>query len=424
MTKKEIEDKIISYIEEDKEESIGQLQEFLRRGGLMNEEESAQKYYAGLLEALNLDIDMWYPKAEDMDICPYFLAIRNDYSKSPDLVGRLKGNGGRSMMLNGHVDVVPVGINDWEESPWSGTRKNGGIYGRGACDMKGGLMANYMAVKAIVRSGIRLGGDVFVASVIGEETGGAGTISLLARGYRADGAIIPEPSDLVVCPVSLGVIWYRIRVRGRAAHAANAYLGVNAISKAAKIVEALDACNENQRQHVEHPLYPKDPNPNPFNINIGTIQGGNIATSVADETIIEGRIAFSPDEDVDMAKKVIEDAVAKAAEADPWMKENPPAVEWHSFCLNSGKVDQDHPLTTIIKESFLEATGEDPAVSGTPWGTDAGAMIRLGGIPTIVFGPGPNQKAHQANEYVDEEMLIKTAKTIALAILKWCGTEE
>ena len=143
------------------------------------------------------------------------------------------------MMLSGHVDVVPEGPTAWTHDPFVGQRENGRVYGRGAADMKGGLIANLMAVKAIKDAGIRLKGDVTLASVIGEETGGAGTLSLISRGYRADGGIVPEPSDLHICPVSMGVIWFRVDIEGLLAHAANAHLGVSAISKAALIVEAL-----------------------------------------------------------------------------------------------------------------------------------------------------------------------------------------
>lgn len=416
-------EQVCQLLDERAEEYYRYLGEFLHHPSTLGQEESAQQYYAELLQNLGLEVDLWYPQPQDMTCNPYFLPCRDDYSGSPDVVGIYKGSGGgRSLLLNGHVDVVPAGKNDWEDSPWSGLRKTGRIYGRGSSDMKGGLIANLMAMDAIIKSGIRLKGDVFLASVIGEETGGAGTLSMLSRGYRADGAIVPEPSDLNICPVSLGVIWFRIRVKGLAAHAANAYLGVNAISKATLIIQALDACNEEKRTRVQHPLYRGD-NHNPFNINMGQIHGGTIATSVPDEVVIEGRIAFSPDEDVVDAKKVVEDAVMKAAEQDSWLREHLPEVEWHSFCLNSGQIPVDHPLTTAICQAYEEVTGEPPVISGTPWGTDAGAMIRVGGIPTVVFGPGPNAKAHQANEYVEEKKLLQVAKVIASTILDWCEVQ-
>ena len=177
-----------------------------------------------------------------------------------------------------------------------------------------------------------------------------------------------------------------------------------------------------QALHVHDNDYRGD-NHNPFNINMGQIHGGTIATSVPDEVVIEGRIAFSPDEDVVDAKKIVEDAVMKAAEQDSWLREHLPEVEWHSFCLNSGQIPVDHPLTTAICQAYEEVAGEPPVISGTPWGTDAGAMIRVGGIPTVVFGPGPNAKAHQANEYVEEKKLLQVAKVIASTILDWCEVQ-
>ena len=423
MKKEKWKEAINRYIDENKEEMLGWLQRLIQLPSVVGQEEAAQQYYANRLKEDGLAVDFWYPKKEDMGCNPYFLPYRDDYSTSPNVVGHYKGlGGGRSLMLNGHVDVVPEGENDWLESPWSGSRKDGCIYGRGASDMKGGLIANLIAMHTIVTLEIPLKGDVYLASVIGEETGGAGTLSLIHRGYRADAAIIPEPSNLHICPVSLGVMWFRVRVHGVAAHAANAHLGVNAISKATILIHALDECNEKERMQRKHKLYYEVPNP--FNINLGQMTAGNIPTSVPEEAILEGRIAFSPDEDVESARKVVEEAVYQAAQTDPWLKEHPPVVEWYGFCLNSGKIEEDHPMMEVLKENYQAIKGEEAEISGTPWGTDAGALIRYGHTPTIVFGPGPRHTAHQANEYVEEETLLLVAKVIASAMIDWCGVSS
>lgn len=420
MDKLKAKELVSNQIEKDKDITLHWFENFLSHPSRMGEEEASQKYYAELLKDMGLSVDMWIPEADDMSINPNFMPARDSYEGSPNVVGIYKGKGnGRSIMLSGHVDVVPEGSTPWKISPWKGLRKDGKIYGRGAADMKGGLMANLIAFKAIKDAGIELKGDVLLASVIGEETGGAGTLSLIKRGYKADGAIVPEPSDLNICPVSLGVIWFRINIEGLQAHAANAHLGVNAISKAMKIVNALDECNLKERMAVKHPLYNEVPNP--FNINIGTIEGGSFPTSVPGEAVICGRIAFSPDESVEDAKSVLENAVMKAAKEDAWLSEHLPKVEWYGFCLNSGKIDINHPLMNIMVDEFENVTGNKARVSGTPWGTDAGAMIRFGDTPTVVFGPGPRETAHQTDEYVDEEKVLVTAKVIASTIIDWCG---
>lgn len=288
--------------------------------------------------------------------------------------------------------------------------------------MKGALIAYLMAMKAIKEAGIDLKGDVLIGSVIGEETGGAGTLSLINRGYRADGAIISEPSDLRVCPVSMGVIWFRVRVRGLMAHAATSYLGVNAISKAAMLIQEIDAYEDRMIQEKKHPLYSH--HPSPFSINIGIIKGGVFPTSVPDEVILEARMSFSPDDDIAQVKKELEEAIHKAAMKDEWLRDHLPEIEWYGFCLNSGSVPMDHPLLGAILYNFKLVKEREAEIIGTPWGTDAGALIRYGNIPTIVFGPGPGGMAHKADEYIDVDMLQDTTKVIAATILDWCGHEE
>jgi acetylornithine deacetylase len=202
------------------------------------------------------------------------------------------------------------------------------------------------------------------------------------------------------------------------AHAATSYLGVNAISKAAMIIQKIDEYEVRMIRDKKHPLYSH--HPSPFSINIGIIKGGVFPTSVPDEVVLEARMSFSPDDDIAQVKKELEEVVFEAAKSDEWLKDHLPEVEWYGFCLNSGSVPMDHPLLGSIKENFKYVMGKDPEIIGTPWGTDAGAMIRYGNTPTIVFGPGPGGMAHKADEYVDMEMLQDTIKVIAATTLDWC----
>ena len=412
--------RVLEIIDSNKDEAVKYLSGLLKHPSVMGHEESAQLYYAELLKLLDMEVDVWEPKPDDMKINPDFMPARNDYTGSPDVVGVLKGSGGgRSMLLNGHVDVVPAGGNDWTDDPWSGKYEDGKVYGRGANDMKGALVAYLMAMKAIKEADISLKGDVLIGSVIGEETGGAGTLSLISRGYRADGAIISVPSDLRVCPVSMGVIWFRVRIRGFMAHAATSYLGVNAISKAAMLIQEIDSYEKRMIRDKKHPLYSH--HPSPFSINIGIIKGGVFPTSVPDEVVLEARMSFSPDDDIAQVKKELEETIYEAAKKDEWLRDHLPEIEWYGFCLNSGSVPMDHPLLGSIVENFKLVKDKEPEIIGTPWGTDAGALIRYGNIPTIVFGPGPGGMAHKADEYIDVDMLQDTTKVIAATILDWCG---
>lgn len=418
-----VKSKVLEIVDGNREETIKHLSGLLKFPSVMGDEEGAQEYFADLLRMLGMEVDMWEPKPEDMKINPDFMPARDNYAGSPDVVGTMKGSGGgKSIFLNGHVDVVPAGGNDWTDSPWSGKYEDGKVYGRGANDMKGALIAYLMAMKAIKEADVSLKGDVLIGSVIGEETGGAGTLSAISRGYKADGAIISEPTDLRVCPVSMGVIWFRIRVRGFMAHAATSYLGVNAISKAAMLIQAIDDYEARMIRDKKHPLYSH--HPSPFSINIGIIKGGVFPTSVPDEVVMEARMSFSPDDEIAKVKRELEEVVFEAAKEDEWLKDHPPEIEWYGFCLNSGSVPMNHPFLGTLVGNFKEIQGKDPEIIGTPWGTDAGAMIRYGNTPTIVFGPGPGGMAHKADEYIDVDSLQTTIKVIAATILDWCGYQE
>jgi len=225
-----------------------------------------------------------------------------------------------------------------------------------------------------------------------------------------------------LCPVSMGVTWFRIIIKGLAAHGATSYLGVNAINKASMIVQKLNEFEAKRIKEIKHELYKH--HPAPFSVNIGIIKGGIFPTSVPDEVIIEGRMSFSPDEEISEARRELENAVYGAAREDGWLKEHMPQIEWYGFCLNSGSVDKEHALVKTIADNYKYVKNDDPNIVGTPWGTDAGALIRYGNTPAVVFGPGPGGTAHKANEYVDVEKLIETTKIIACTILDWCGYEQ
>jgi len=418
-----IKQRSLKQVEKNRGELTKILRELIARPSISGEEKEAQLYYAGLLEDLGCQVDVWEPKPEDMLINPNFLANRDQYSDSPDVVGVLKGSGGgQSLLLNGHMDVVPPGAIDWLQSPWSGHVEGNRLYGRGAADMKAGLAANYIAVKSLLDLGVRLKGDVLLESVVCEKTGGAGTLSAIHRGYRADGAVVPEPTGMQVCPVSMGVIWFKITVTGKAAHAATTHLGVNAITKAGLLIAAVDQMNRQMVAEKKHPLYGY--HPTPFSVNLGVVTGGAIPTSVPDKVVLEGRMSFSPDETVADAKKLLEAVVHETAAADEWMREHPPEVEWFGFFLDSGSVDLSHPFVKTLCHNYETALGRAPQVVGSPFGTDAGSLIRYGHIPTVIFGPGPSSTPHKANEYVDLDSVVQTAQVLACTLLDWCGVEE
>lgn len=399
------------------------LRELLRFKSVSGNERHAQMYMAEVLEDLGCRIDTWDPQVQDLASYPGFLTVREDFRGSPNVVGLRKGaGGGKSLILNGHIDVVPAEDEAWKRSPWSGEADEKKVYGRGASDMKGGTVSFLLALKALDEAGFHLKGDIIVESVIEEESGGAGTLACVHRGYKADGALIPEPTDLRVYRASMGSMWFRITVKGKAAHGATAYLGVNAIHKLYRIIFALEDLERRRTSEKKHPLYAHVPIP--FCINIGTLRSGNWPSSVPEEALIEGRMGVSPRETIEEARGELEDAVRTAARLDPWLRENPPQVEWFGSCWNSGEVTEDEPLVQTVIKHIHGYTGKKVRGEGAPWATDAGTLIRFADTPTVVFGPGTGAVAHQTDEYIDIEHIKSAASIMALTILDWCGYEK
>jgi len=277
-------------------------------------ENDAQHHVAGLMSAGGLDVDMWQIDLDEMFAKPEFPGVEVDRREAWGLVGRLPGAGdGPTLMMNGHVDVVPIGDpNAWTSPPFDGEVTRGNLHGRGSCDMKAGLIAAHWAVQAIRSAGISLRGDVVIASVQGEEDGGLGTFALLDRGWRADACVIPEPTGLDVVPANGGSLTFRLRVPGHATHASRRTEGVSAIEKFWPIWQALEALETCRHAHVD-PMAARWKLAHP--LSIGMVRAGDWASSVPDLLVAEGRLGVALDEPVDNAKAGFEGAVGAACEA-------------------------------------------------------------------------------------------------------------
>lgn len=386
------------------------------------QEKEAQEYLRTMLEARGFTVDMWEPDIQAMRaFFPFFHGSRESFAGSPNVVGVRKGvGGGRSLMVNGHIDVVPPGERSaWSTDPFTGVLDGDRLYGRGISDMKIAHAAFLVCVDALERLGVQLKGDLILESVVDEETGGAGTLATIMRGYRADGAVIPEPTGMVACTSSPGVSYFKVKVKGRAFHGGTRYKGVSAIEKAMEVVTALQKLEAERTIRLRHPLFPAQI---PFTVNIGTIHGGSWPSMVPDEVVLEGRFGISPRETLESARKEFEEALATLAEEDHWFRETPAEVEWTNNFLLPGESNPDHALVHATAEHFQKVTGNKMEIGGCAAGTDGGALMTFGKTPTIVFGPG--HTAHCANEYIEIGETKRFVKILLAVILDWCGIEE
>ncbi|MDQ6669175.1 MAG: ArgE/DapE family deacylase [Chloroflexota bacterium] len=404
------------------------MQELLRElvrapsvGGTRAESELQQRL-AGDFAAFGLETDVWSLPLVELAAEPDFPGAEVARQEAIGVVGRLRGSRrGRTLMLNGHVDVVPPGdLGAWTNGdPFAATIADGRLYGRGACDMKGGLVAAIWAVRALQQSGVDLAGDVLLASVEGEEDGGLGTYALLRRGWRADACVIPEPTGLDLVPANAGALTFRLRVRGHATHASRRTEGESALEHFWPVWKALRKYEAERNADVD-PIMRRWPMP--YALSIGTLRCGDWASSVPDLLVAEGRLGVALDESPAQARAAFESAVENSSAANAWLRAHPVEVEWWGGQFASGRLPQGNDLLERMRAAHAVATGPDtlqPAVWGAPYGSDLRLLAGLGGIPTLHYGPGDAGLAHGPNESVPLAEVELAARALAVLALEF-----
>lgn len=397
-------------------ETLGELIAFESCGG---REVEVQQYMAAQLEAIGMETDVW-----EIDLA----ALARDPSHGAEIerqralgvVGTWGGDRGHRLILNGHVDVVPAGEPArWTVPPFRATVRDGRVFGRGAADMKGGLCCALYAVKALRRAGVELPGSVTIQSVVGEEDGGLGTLATVLRGHTGDGAIVLEPTELVVVPAQAGALSFRVTIPGRAAHGAFRTEGVDPLEKLGLVHRALRALEQSRNRRLRHPLFVDYELPYP--ICVGRVHAGIWASTVAESLVLEGRYGVGIGESCAEARQELEASIAAAALDDPWLRDHPPVVEWWGARYEPADIVPDHPLVTTLTDSFAAVTGGPTPVRGVPFGADMHLLVNRGGTPSVIFGPGDVRTAHAPDESVPVAELETATRVLALAILRFCA---
>lgn len=412
-----IERKVLDIVNVD--EMIKYLQEIISIPSVTGNEEKAQENIAQKLGSIGMKVDKWNIDLAELSKHPDY-SVELERSDAVGVVGILgENNGGKSLILNGHIDVVPSGDeNNWENPPWMGTVIEGKVMGRGSVDMKGGLTCAIYAVKAIHDAGIKLKGQVIIESVVSEEDGGIGALAATLRGYTADGGVIMEPTELKIVPAQAGALCFRIKIQGLSAHACVRDEGVSALEKFIPIHNALLELEKKRNQRVTDPLYSRYSLP--LSLNMGKVQCGNWPSTVPESLTLEGRYGIGVHEDIDDAKKEFIDTLNEVVESDPWLKAHPPEMEWWGGQFKPARVDVSDPIVKTAKSSYTDILGDSPILEGVTYGSDMRHLVNVGNTPTILFGPGDVRDCHRPNEAVLIEDLVTTVKALALIILRFC----
>ena len=420
-----IKEKLDQAIENNEEALVRFLMDLVSHPSTKRHEESAQKFFAGKLQELGAEVELFEPEVAHMNTIPGYASDRDSFSGSPVVGSTIKGSGdGRSLILCGHMDVVEPGDGEWiSGSAFTPYYVDGKVYGRGACDMKGGHACSYMAMKAIKDLGIRLKGDVHILASIDEEVGNCGILALLDHGYKADAAIVTEPTAERLTVSTAGAIWFKLHIYGKSAHGGSAYFGQNAIYKAIPFLNRIREWEEERRLRLFGKVKFYEDLQIPFCIGVNMFHAGDMPAIVPEEAVLQGRIGISPLETTEEVMNEFEEMIKGVAQGDPFTKENPPLVEYIPSRWVSHYLDEDSPLVELLGANYQATTGKAAVLNGFKAASDSGTIHRIGGIPAIDFGPGPDTVLHKTNEYIEVESLINVTKTLAKTIVDWCGVE-
>jgi acetylornithine deacetylase len=449
-----MEDRILAKAETKRAKAIEVLASLVKIPSLTGEELAAQEFVAQYLNDLGLNVDLWEPDVKELFekypdvaqypshwqhdlILPYHRLPRYEdliqsgkidvlnYQNRPNVVGLWKGSGkgGRSLILNGHIDTVTVEPKEaWTHDPFGADIEDGKMYGRGVSDMKSGIVAALLALECLMELDVKLRGDVIFESVVNEEHAGNGTLACLARGLTADAAIITEPTQNHIRLGNAGGVYWGVKVKGRAKPTGARWSGreqggISAIEKTPRVIEPLLSLEKELNRKSRHPQLPDQ---NTFSLVMGRINGGHYDTVTASECVLNGSAYFGSEiGSVDEVMECFRNTVSEASKKDPWFAEVPPEV----FFLHHddpSDIEATEPIIQTLAAAAENVSGEKPPQYRGTAACDMRHLINQGNIPTTVFGPGWGDQAHRADECMPLDSLMPAIKTLALTIYAWC----
>lgn len=368
-------------------------------------------------------VDHWDAAMSALEIDPAYPGREVERDVVPVVAARAAGNRpGPTVVLTGHVDTVPTGDpGRWSVKPDAATVADDRLFGRGACDMKAGLVAALEVFESLAGGPRDFPGEVRFVAVSGEEDGGTGTLAAIRRGWTGDFAVIAEPTataagdpDLVVAHA--GALTLTLSVFGRAAHAATRLEGVSALEQYFTVHRALRIIEEevNRSEHRQL-LRALDL---PYPTCVGKIRGGDWASNVMDRLDVELRIGIVVGETAAQAERRFRVGLREALRHDKWLAEHPPAIARTGAAFGSAQIANDHPLVTTVAAAAADVLGSPPARVAKPYGCDMAMWMGAGGVPTVVYGPGDVRLAHAADEWVSLSQAGRSARVLEKATLR------
>ena len=423
-SERQLDANICSAVDAAFDQQVAFLQALVRYPSQRGQEHTAQDYMHNCMQDRGLGVDRFRVDVDRIKHHPGFSPVSVSYENAFNVVGTHTPRNvtGKSLILNGHIDVVPTGPTEmWTVPPYDPQIINGWLHGRGAGDMKAGLAANLFALDALNACGVQPAATVYLQSVVEEECTGNGALACLVQGYHADAALISEPMNNTLVRANVGVIWFQVEVRGRPAHVYESYAGSNAIRATYTIIDALQSLEDelNAEQHA-HPYF--EHSRKPITINVGKIEGGDWASSVPSWCRIDVRAGLYPGEKIDAMKARIEATVLAASRNDVYLSNHPPHVRYNGFTAEGYVLAEGSSAERCLQQAHQAVFQQPLSADICPAYLDARVFALYDNTPALVYGP-VCERLHGFDERVELASVRNVTKTIALFMKQWCGLE-
>lgn len=415
----DVEEKILASCDQIFPDVISFTKEMVKQYAVLGQEQAVLKVVEDQLTELDLPVKRVDIDKKALSSNPLFAPVEWDYENKYNLVSSLNpGAKGKSLVLNGHLDVVPASpFEMWSQTPNFPWEKDGWLYGRGAGDMQSGVAAMIYAVHAIQHAGYTINSPLNIQAVVEEECTGNGALACLDKGYGGDFVLIPEPFGPQIYTGQLGVLWFKIIVSGKPVHVLDTSAGDNAIEMLQSLIPFLKDLENELNEH--HRLPPYDQIEHPYNLNLGRISGGNWASSVPAYAELEGRIGFPLGMTANEIMQRVSDCVERAATVLESFKGKKPKLRFHGFRSEGHLVDLKNPGIQLLSNCHHQLTNQQPEHYLSTCTTDLRAFHFYDRTAGTCYGPIA-ENIHGVDERVSLESIRHTLKTYALFISNWC----
>ena len=420
----ELASRIAASVAEGFADQISFTQELMRFPSLRGCEHAIQDFLFRAMRDRGLVVDRFEMDAEAIARHPGGAPFTPEHSKAPILVGihRPHNEVGRTLILQGHVDVVPEGPHDmWTDPPFDPSIRGDWLVGRGGADMKAGHAANFFCLDALRRIGLQPAATLYLQSVVEEESTGNGALMTHLRGYRADAVLIPEPEEEMLVRANTGVLWIELELRGEPAHVREMGSGANAIDAAYRLISELRAyeaelnARKGEHEHfaeLEHPI----------NLNVGMIRGGDWGSSVPCWCKVQCRLAIYPGVSAKEAAQELEMRIAQFSRRDGYLSNMPPKVTFNGFFSEGYVLAPGSDAEAALARAHMRSTGTPLRSFTTPGYLDTRVYALYDQVPALCYGP-ISKNIHAFDERVSLESLKRITTTMALFVAEWCGVE-